>query len=143
MGISVGLGLQSLMNVWGLAMSHAAFLNRVLTVDSKTQRWMVLWELDSRDAKLLIRALRLEKATGAETPAEHRSADRQSVESKSKPLSAEFNTKFRSCVMRTAPLAQDHPTISETVTPLSRRLRAPSEMNYQMLKWEGLSGGTR
>ena len=123
---------------------QAVFLNRVLTVDTKTQPWMVVWELDSRDAKLLIRALRLEKATGAETPAEHRSADRQSVESKSNPLSAEFNTKFGSCVRRAAPLAQaqDDPTISETVTQLSRRLRAPHEMDYQMLKWEGISGGT-
>ena len=113
-------------------------------MDTKTQRWVVLWELDSRDAKLPIHALRLEKATGAETPAEHRSADRQSVESKSKPLSAEFNTKFGSCVMRAAPLAlaQDDPTISETVTQLSRRVRAPHEMDYQMLKWEGISGGT-
>ena len=45
---------------------HLVFLNRVLTVDVKSRPWMVVCEPDSRYAKLLIRELEVEKATGAD-----------------------------------------------------------------------------
>ena len=76
----------------------------------------------------------MEKASGVETPAEHRSVDKQILDSKTAALGPEMKKLFRPCVMRAAYLAQDDPSISEAVKSLARRMSNPNEGDMQMLK---------
>ena len=109
--------------------------DRALTVDEKSQ---------ALDGRVRARVATCQTAdtpagagTGAETPAEHRSADRQVLESQSESQTGELQTKFGSCVMRASYLAQDDPTIFESVKSLSRRKSEPNETENQMLKGVG------
>ena len=113
---------------------QATFLNRVITIERSSRPYKVVYEPDARHAKLLIESLGLTKASGAETPAEHRSADKQIADSKTPALSAEQKQLYRSCVMRAAYLAQDDPGIGEAVKGLSRHMNAPNEADFQRLK---------
>lgn len=113
---------------------QAVFLNRVLTVDMSQKPHKIVYEPDARHAQLLIRELGLEKASGVETPAEHRTVDRQIADSKTMALGPEMKKLFRSCVMRAAYLAQDDPSIAEAVKSLARRMSSPNEGDLQMLK---------
>ena len=47
----------------------------------------------------LLQDLCMEKASGAETPAESRSAERQQQDAKTKALDSEQRLLFRSCVL--------------------------------------------
>jgi hypothetical protein len=93
-----------------------------------------VYEPDARHAQLLIRELGLEKASGAETPAEHRSVDKQILDSKTAALGADMKKLYRSCVLRAAYLAQDDPSIAEAVKSLARRMSTPNEADMQCLK---------
>ena len=53
------------------------FLNRVITMDGSQKPRRIIYEPDARRARLMVEDLGLQNASGAETPAEHRSADRQ------------------------------------------------------------------
>ena len=50
----------------------ATFLNLVVTVEMQEQPYKLVCEPDARHARILIQELGLERATGAETPADHR-----------------------------------------------------------------------
>ena len=53
-----------------------SLLNRVISVDAESLPRQITSEPDARRAHLLIKDLNLDKASGVETLAEHRSADK-------------------------------------------------------------------
>ncbi len=81
---------------------------------------------------LLVRDLGLENASGAGTPPEHRSVDKQVLDSKASFLGPEMKMLRRSCVMRAAYLAQGDPSIAEAVKSLARRMSCQNEGDMQM-----------
>ena len=111
------------------------FLNRVISLEQEGRGpRKVVYEPDARHVQKLLQDLCMEKASGAETPAESRSAERQQQDAKTKALDSEQRLLFRSCVMRAAYLSQDDPGISEAVKSLSRCMSAPNEADFQRLR---------
>ena len=113
---------------------EATFLNRVITVQAEARPRSITYEPDARHAQLLCSQLGLERGKPVETPAEHRSAERQVLDSKAPSLPEEQKKVYRSCVMRAAYLAQDDPSISEAVKGLSRSMSSPNESDWTRLK---------
>ena len=101
----------------------------------------VVYEPDARHVQKLIQDLGMEKASGMETPAEARSANRQQGEAKMKPLDLESKQLFRSRVMRAASLSQDDPGIAEAVKGLARCMSSPNEGDLSRSAASGPNGG--
>ena len=103
----------------------------------ETNPQRIVYKPDARHAGTLMNELRLEQSTGVETPAVHCSEEKQIADSKTTLLESDMKKKFKSCVMPTAYMAQDDPSIAETVKSLARGMSSPSEADLQQLERVG------
>ena len=110
------------------------FLNRIISIDSSHRPHRAMVEPDARHAQLLVEELGLQRETGAETPAEARTAEKQQADAKTAKLGDSDKKLYRSCVMRGAYLAQDDPRIAEAIKGLARHMQSPTEADFQRLK---------
>ena len=85
--------------------------------------------------------LRLEQSPEVETPAVHRSEEKQIADSKTTLLEADMKKKFKSCVMPTAYMSQDDPS-AEAVKSLARGMSSPSDCRSAAVGacWKVLGG---
>ena len=114
---------------------HATILNRVVTLGYEEGRKYVQIEPDLRHVDLILSSLGLGGSTKHSASPGMKITDeeirRREVEA---PLSKSEATRFRSCVMRAAFLAQDRADLSEAVKCLAQHMAKPTKVSMERLK---------